>query len=110
MYIENFWGGGVLPNTIMATLRGGGGIKVLKMYYVVCDWSLMDGWTTSNSIKFIAPTEVAKFKVHDCIHFRCCHPTILTCKNLPLFYLSDDRLHLRPAKASENFELNFVVD
>ena len=24
----------------MATLRGGGGIKVLKMYYVVCDWSL----------------------------------------------------------------------
>ena len=40
MYIENFWGGGVLPNTIMATLRGGGGIKVLKMYYVVCDWSL----------------------------------------------------------------------
>ena len=23
----------------MATLRGGGGIKVLKMYYVVCDWS-----------------------------------------------------------------------
>ena len=40
MYIENFWGGGVPPNTIMATLRGGGGIKVLKMYYVVCDWSL----------------------------------------------------------------------
>ena len=30
-------GGGVLPNTIMATLRGGGGKKVLKMYYVVCD-------------------------------------------------------------------------
>ena len=29
------------PNTIMATLRGGGGIKVLKMYYVVCDWSLI---------------------------------------------------------------------
>ena len=41
MYIEKFVGGGVLPNTIMATLRGGGGIKVLKMYYVVCDWSLI---------------------------------------------------------------------
>ena len=25
----------------MATLRGGGGMEVLKMYYVVCDWSLM---------------------------------------------------------------------
>ena len=37
---KTFEGEGVLPNTIMATLRGGGGIKVLKMYYVVCDWSL----------------------------------------------------------------------
>ena len=26
----------------MATLRGGGGKKVLKMYYVVCDWSLKE--------------------------------------------------------------------
>ena len=34
---KTFEGVGVLPNTIMATLRGGGGIKVLKMYYVVCD-------------------------------------------------------------------------
>ena len=34
---KTFEGGGVLPNTIMATLKGGGGIKVLKMYYVVCD-------------------------------------------------------------------------
>ena len=34
---KTFEGEGVLPNTIMATLRGGGGIKVLKMYYVVCD-------------------------------------------------------------------------
>ena len=33
----------------MATLRGGGGIKVLKMYYVVCDWSLKCAFTGSAS-------------------------------------------------------------
>ena len=34
---KTFEGEGVLPNTIMATLRGDGGIKVLERYYVICD-------------------------------------------------------------------------
>ena len=61
MYIENFWGGGVPPNTIMATLRGGGGIKVLKMYYVVCDWSLkLDMMFKIDLIRCLIITMIAK--------------------------------------------------
>ena len=37
----SLWGGGGLPDTIMPTFRGGGGKKYPKMYYVVCERSLM---------------------------------------------------------------------
>ena len=40
MYIENFWGGRGSSKYYHGYIEGGGGIKVLKMYYVVCDWSL----------------------------------------------------------------------
>ena len=37
----------------MATLRGGGGIKVLKMYYVVCDWSLISSLELESIMNFL---------------------------------------------------------
>ena len=37
----SLWGGGGLPDTIMPTFRGGGGKKYPKMYYVVCERSLL---------------------------------------------------------------------
>ena len=37
----SLWGGGGLPDTIMPTFRGGGGKKYPKMYYVVCERSLI---------------------------------------------------------------------
>ena len=41
MYIENFWGGRGSSKYYHDYIEGGGGVKVLKMYYVVCDWSLI---------------------------------------------------------------------
>ena len=42
MYIENFWGGRGSSKYYHGYIEGGGGVKVLKIYYVVCDWSLME--------------------------------------------------------------------
>ena len=45
----SLWGGGGLPDTIMPTFRGGGGKKYPKMYYVVCERSLIVSFLAQNA-------------------------------------------------------------